>query len=383
MKYYITHSYPEKFQTFNSEEVDWLRENFSQDWKIISFSKIKKDENININIVSGIKKCFLNNDINVFLKLKIFKEIFDKNIKNTIRNLYCYFLAMDCITFLKKDDLIYSYWLTRPTITAYFIKKLIGTEYIANGHGSDIYIYPPSKKVLDEAKFITTIAQKNKEYLTKQFKLLNEKVKVYRLGTKFKGQDITEYINRSKRLIFIGRLEKVKGIDILLESIVLLKKFLSENGYVLEIYGDGSLKRKIERKILVEKLDKVVFLKGWVDQNKLREKLSDSKGILLSSYSEGIPVTLMQALQYGTPAIANNVGGVAEVVFDGTTGLLNEVITAKGFSIKIKEFIEMEDMEKEKFSKNSFEKWNKYYRLEKNLNEKYLNLNKKETIGGG
>jgi glycosyltransferase involved in cell wall biosynthesis len=84
--------------------------------------------------------------------------------------------------------------------------------------------------------------------------------------------------------------------------------------------GEGAEERKIHDVVQERKLDyHVRFLGLRTDVARL---LSAADLFLLTSVSEGIPLTLIEAMAAGLPVVATRVGGVGEVVEDGRTGLL-------------------------------------------------------------
>lgn len=375
MKLLITHSYPEKNKAFTSDEVNYIFKNH-KDWKVVSFSKIKENNPniISINVLDGIKAYLFSNKINLKKKIKILKLVFSFNIKENIRNFYSLFLTFSLIERIDIDEIEYtfSYWLTRPTIIAYYLNYLTKIEYYVQGHGSDIYIYPPIniKNILKKAKKIITISNANKNYIQKKFNVNEDKIKVLRLGANPpQGLELKNYLKRENKLVYIGRLEKVKGIDILLESLKEIKDELSKSEYKIEIYGSGTLEKYARNFLIDNDMMDFVFLKGWISQEEIYEILNNSKGILLSSYSEGLPVILMQAASQGTPIIATDVGGVNEIVYENKNGFLCKNINSKDFSKSILDFLK--NPKKEDFVEKNIKIYKEKFELNKNLEKKY------------
>ncbi len=116
-------------------------------------------------------------------------------------------------------------------------------------------------------------------------------------------------------VLFCGRIEKVKGVDLLLETWVKLEK----NGFdiPLIIVGDGSQKSILENKYR--------YLKrvNWVGMQSDTSKYYNNAKILINSSSyEGISNTILEAMSFGIPIIATNVGGNSELVKSMYNGLL-------------------------------------------------------------
>lgn len=145
------------FSTYEFESVLDKYKNF----RIISFSgyKNKNDKNniIYLELKEGIKELFFPTKIkSIAVHFRQFKHIKSIRLMEFSKNIYSYLMALSILrkVDIKTDDLLFSYWLTRSSLIAFYLNKLIENEYICQGHGSDIYIYPPGKikDILDSSK---------------------------------------------------------------------------------------------------------------------------------------------------------------------------------------------------------------------------------------
>ena len=126
-------------------------------------------------------------------------------------------------------------------------------------------------------------------------------------------------------LLFIGRLVRRKGVDILLRAIAALK---DDDRLRLRIVGGGP-----ERDALIAEArrldlgDKVVF-EGVVDAARVSNLLETCHALVLPAIvtetgeTEGLGVVLIEAMGYGKPVIATSAGGIVDIVTDDDTGLL-------------------------------------------------------------
>jgi glycosyltransferase involved in cell wall biosynthesis len=89
------------------------------------------------------------------------------------------------------------------------------------------------------------------------------------------------------------------------------------------LVGDGELRAEVERQIAALGLADKVFLAGW--QRDMPAVYAALDLLALSSRNEGTPVSVIEALAAGVPVVATDVGGVADVVVSGQTGLLAPV----------------------------------------------------------
>lgn len=115
----------------------------------------------------------------------------------------------------------------------------------------------------------------------------------------------------------VARLEPVKGVKYLIESIPLITK--SPNiPLTFLIVGDGSLRTELEQQSKIFDT-KTIFLG---ERNDVPEILAISDIFVLPSIMEGFGIVLLEAMIFGKPVIATSVGGVPEIVIDGESGIL-------------------------------------------------------------
>lgn len=120
-------------------------------------------------------------------------------------------------------------------------------------------------------------------------------------------------------VLFLGRIERSKGIFDLLDAIAALRAPNPEIRLVCA--GDGQLeavKRYVERLAIGDAVD----FPGWIGPEEKRSLMSRAAVFVLPSYAEGMPMSLLEAMAAGLPVIATEVGGIPDVVTDGVTGFL-------------------------------------------------------------
>lgn len=170
------------------------------------------------------------------------------------------------------------------------------------------------------------------DYLLNVVKINSAKISQIYNGVdtkKFKNENqskdrIHDLIDPDKFIIIgtVGRLETIKDQLTLVYSI---KSLLERHSSLREkirvvIVGDGSQYEKIMHAIHENKLEEFIYLIGSKDNI---DKLMKGFDIfVLPSLAEGISNTILEAMSTGLPVVATNVGGNAELVVDGSTGLL-------------------------------------------------------------
>jgi glycosyltransferase involved in cell wall biosynthesis len=114
------------------------------------------------------------------------------------------------------------------------------------------------------------------------------------------------------RLVCVARLSEQKGHFVLLDALAQLKASGVE--FEMVLVGDGPLRGALEARVRELGLEKRVRFGGWIDEAGVRTAIAASRGLVLTSFAEGLPVVLMEALALGRPVVATEVCGVPELV---------------------------------------------------------------------
>lgn len=126
------------------------------------------------------------------------------------------------------------------------------------------------------------------------------------------------------RFLYVGRHDKVKGTDVLIESLGLLSKITSCPDFLFEIVGEGPLTESLKARVIYLRLqDRVRFL-GRISDLELATRYAQTDCVVIPSRSESIPVVLGEAVRFRKPLIVTDVGDMGRLVREYQLG---EVIT--------------------------------------------------------
>ena len=123
-----------------------------------------------------------------------------------------------------------------------------------------------------------------------------------------------------QRLLYVGRLAAAKGLPVLLQSLAVLR--LTSPDVQLTVVGDGEDRAELELQVKKLGLSTHVSFVGYQSSERVRQHLQAADIFVMSSFAEGVPVVLMEAMMVGLPVVATQVAGVSELVEEGINGFL-------------------------------------------------------------
>jgi glycosyltransferase involved in cell wall biosynthesis len=127
------------------------------------------------------------------------------------------------------------------------------------------------------------------------------------------------------QVLFVGRLVERKGVKNLIDAVRRLPPDLRAR---LVVIGDGPERQALETRARVSGLGDRVEIRGRVSDEELRATYAGSDVLVLPSIvdargdTEGLGVVLLEAMSYGVPVVASDIGGITDIVEHDTSGLL-------------------------------------------------------------
>jgi len=153
---------------------------------------------------------------------------------------------------------------------------------------------------------------------------------------------------RSGILLFAGRIQPFKGIDILLRAVACLE---DRDDLCLIILGadsesDGEVARLRALAGELGIMDKVTFL-GAVEHGKMPLFYSAADVCVVPSYHESFGLVALEAMACGTPVVASRVGGLATIIEDGETGYLIDGLSHEAFAQRLELLLDNEELRRQ------------------------------------
>jgi len=227
--------------------------------------------------------------------------------------------------------IMYSYWLTYAAFGIALIKrKFHGLTAISRAHAHDLYEnsdqrrLPYRRFILNWLDRVYCISEDGREYLTRKFPTFSKKIMVSRLGTRDHG--LSEIPDGCLQIISCSSISIVKRIDFIVSGLEKFARLNPSKKICWTHIGSGQLMTQIidKAKILDGRNNVHYKFLGRLDHEEVFSYFKNNPVDFLinTSSSEGLPVSIMEAMSFGIPIIATNVGGTSELVTDKTGVLI-------------------------------------------------------------
>lgn len=197
-----------------------------------------------------------------------------------------------------------------------------GPPYSFTVHGQDEVVFGGIGEKVARAAFVVAISSFGRSLLyLKVNHRFWPKVQVVHCGLEAAFRDVAAVPSPiAPRIVCVGRLCAEKGQLLLVEAAHrLVRKGLR---FELVLAGDGDMRAEVEGLIGKLGLSEQVRITGWLTSTQVREEILAARALVLPSFSEGLPVVIMEAMALRRPVLATYVGGIPELVLHGENGWL-------------------------------------------------------------
>jgi len=243
-----------------------------------------------------------------------------KNLKN-IKSFFLFLKDMVKIFTKFKPDIVHSVYVIESIITG-IIAKIFRVPSIFHSRGMDFNYYP---FISLKSNFLARVACKlNNIILTVSKSMKNDSLRLNVPPNKiihiYDGVDFSKFnpigkkfdsMVRTFQILHIGRFSYEKRHDLIIEA---CKKLREDNfNFHLTFIGIGELKNQIATLIKNYDLEDYIELTGWVDHEKLPSYILKMDLFILPSITEGLPISVVEAMSMGLCVVLTNVGGMPEL----------------------------------------------------------------------
>lgn len=322
----------------------WAKKN----WKITIVTLSKESSFYKLDpAISHIKLDIMNNSSKTILK---FSNNFNRiiEIRKTIKT--------------SNPDAVLSFITTTNIIVSI---ASIGLQLpIIVSERNNPYIYP-KERVWRLLRYITYFAISNnivvqtkssevffKKWVKRKLHIIPNPVLIpleNRTALKEDLQEVVSY-KKKKTIIAMGRLVPQKNFELLINAFELISH--KNTDWNLDIWGEGPLRESLESTIQKKGLSDRVFLKGKTEQPLLQ--MSNADIFVLSSFYEGFPNVLCEAMSCGLPVVSTNCQGASDIIRNGYDGFIVPIDNCQELSNTIEKIITNDELRK-RLSRNARE----------------------------
>lgn len=272
--------------------------------------------------------------------------IVDKVVKRTKNPLgYFSFISLSIYKLLfSKHDIVHAHYVPHSALIPAILKR---KPLIVRFHGDDARIFPWKNRinyllvkfVTGRADKVIVVSEEMKTSLVNRLGVESSKVDIISSGIgthNFRPMDREQMRKEldlpmdKKIVLFVGRLHKLKGLDLVYECATLTPEVL----YIFIGRKDGEDKVDLNNCIFV----------GEITRSNIPKWMNAADILVLPSYTEGLPNVVVESLSCETPVIVSDVGGCPEVVKDNVTGFVIKSGDATQLRERVVELLSNDDL---------------------------------------
>jgi glycosyltransferase involved in cell wall biosynthesis len=268
---------------------------------------------------------------------------------------------------------LYFYWGDNLCWLIPYIKtKHPEVKIVMRLHGSDLYEniksnYAPLRNIIfSKANIIFTVSENGQKYLQAKYSAHTDKIRVARLGVFDHG--LNPGADSTINIVSVSNLVPLKRVYLIFEACCKINKSLTWHHF-----GHGPLMNEMVEMVKAAPAHLKVILHGFVSNDKIIN-FYESQHVnffVNVSTSEGVPVSIMEALSFGIPVIATDVGGTSELVNEINGKLLKADLNANELATAMAYFLNSTEEETQFRRQKARAQFLERASAEKNYNEFY------------
>lgn len=281
---------------------------------------------------------------------------------------------------IKPENLyLYSYWMYDVAIGMAMVKQeLPEVKAVCRTHRWDLYYdtnpqhYLPFRNyIINNLDKCFVISEHGTVYLKQMLPAANhQKLKTLRLGTINQLPPKFDLESHVFTVVSCSTLSPQKRVDMIIRALAQLDFKINWIHF-----GDGALRKEIRamaHELLGNKTNIQLEFKGMVPNKDIHHYYENNvvDVFLNVSDSEGVPISIMEALSFAIPVVATNAGGTGEIIKHHKNGFLLPVETNDAEVAKaLKLFASASATEKTNWRKAAYESWNADFNADKNYRQ--------------
>lgn len=220
---------------------------------------------------------------------------------------------------------VHAHFGTNSAEIAALVHALGGPDYSFTTHGAEVFDAPQGHALPVKAEsaraLVTCCAYIGSQMMYHIPTRFWDKVAVVHCGLAAESFDTDPApLPAAPVFLSVGRFSPEKGHLVLLEAFAQVRADRPDARLVMA--GDGPMRGEVEARIAALGLQDAVEITGWVTAAQVREAVRGARALVHPSFTEGLPVVIMEAMAAFRPVISTYIAGIPELVRDGRTGWL-------------------------------------------------------------
>ncbi len=391
--YIFTNSYPyiKSVEVFIEEEIN-IATKMGCHIFIIPTNKDKfiRSTPENVKVLPSLTDCGILHKVLTFISMPFYGNFWrmlagaglSKRIAQGIKYFFGACLTKNYIQKnIKSPSILYSYWFSYSALGMAMARNanesLSNCTMVSRGHGYDVFaeqrnIYIPNREfTLSNLDMIFPVSDTGTTYLSNLYPQYSDKIKTKRLGIKAIKPCLNE---NTEEISFVScsSMIELKRVGLIFSMICKYAQNHGNQKFSWTHYGDGPAFVEVNRMSPMAPQNLDVRLNGFTPISEIRKAYSETGFDIFVNLSttEGIPVSIMEAISAGIPAIATNVGGNCEVVCAQTGALVPADVEYKNFEAAVDHII----ANLPKLRKSAVKYFIEHYEAEKNYTDFYTQI---------
>jgi len=273
---------------------------------------------------------------------------------------------------VNREFVLYSYWMDTNAFSAALLnKENPEIKLVVRSHGGDLYNERQEsgavafrQTVYEEADSLIFISEHGRHYASIHYPEFSSKMKVFRLGVESYGLAPTSDFTNAFQIVSCSSLISLKRVGLIADVLNSCSVPICWTHFGGESSAISALKNSLPN--LKDGL--TIHWKGKVRNEEVQSFYASHHVDLLInlSSSEGIPVSMMEAISFGIPVFANAVGGIPEIVLPETGALITDELPAEEIAARLDQFLRSGKSRSVDFREGVRSFWTQTYSAEHN-----------------